>query len=595
MIEPILTLAISMHSNPGVYALLLGSGLSRSAGIPTGWDIVLDLIRKLAVVEGEDCEPRPDNWYRNQYGEGPDYSKILDQLGRLPAERQQLLRGYFEPNEEEEREQGMKLPTVAHQAIAGLVAKGYVRVIITTNFDRLTERALDAAGVVPTVISSADHIRGAMPLAHTQCTIIKIHGDYIDTRIRNTPEELAGYEPPMNDLLDRVFDEYGLIVSGWSAQWDPALRAAVERCPNRRFTTFWSIRGEVTEEAKGLIEHRRAELIEVEGADAFFQELSEKVQSLEQISARHPLSAPVAVATLKRYLHDERQRIRVRDLIMDEANRLHEQLSDESFPVDGRMVKDDSEFVAARVTKYEALTEVLRALVATGCYWGDKLHEDTWRQCLERIADHGGAAGGLSVLIDLRMYPALLLAYAGGIAAVAARNYGNLAALLVRARGREPRDLKVAPLAVALNPTVVIRDYDAQHMMNSQVNHYTPINDYLHRTLRNTLRDLLPRDADYDDCYTRFEYLFALVSGDQHEKLKAYPYFPVGRFVWSDRGRSDLSQSMLDSLYNEIESAAGEWPGLKAGLFDGTTEGFQSVKKRFDEELPDIRRSLRVR
>jgi hypothetical protein len=52
---------------------------------------------------------------------------------RLPAERQQLLRGYFEPTEEE-AEQGIKSPTPAHKAIAELVSEGYVRVVLTTNF-----------------------------------------------------------------------------------------------------------------------------------------------------------------------------------------------------------------------------------------------------------------------------------------------------------------------------------------------------------------------------------------------------------------------------------------------------------------------------
>lgn len=40
------SIAFALQSNKGVYALLLGSGISRSAGIPTGWEIVLDLIKK---------------------------------------------------------------------------------------------------------------------------------------------------------------------------------------------------------------------------------------------------------------------------------------------------------------------------------------------------------------------------------------------------------------------------------------------------------------------------------------------------------------------------------------------------------------------
>jgi hypothetical protein len=57
MIDPTLSLAVSMQASKGVYALLVGSGISKSAGIPIGWDIVLDLIRKLAKAKGEDCEP----------------------------------------------------------------------------------------------------------------------------------------------------------------------------------------------------------------------------------------------------------------------------------------------------------------------------------------------------------------------------------------------------------------------------------------------------------------------------------------------------------------------------------------------------------
>ena len=40
--DTITKLAFTIHSSPGIYALLLGSGISRDAGIPTGWMITLD-------------------------------------------------------------------------------------------------------------------------------------------------------------------------------------------------------------------------------------------------------------------------------------------------------------------------------------------------------------------------------------------------------------------------------------------------------------------------------------------------------------------------------------------------------------------------
>ena len=96
MIDPVHALAFSIHSNPGVYALLLGSGVSRASGIPTGWEVTLDLVRKLAAMQGGDPDPAPDVWYREKYGEGPDYSDILEELTKTPPERQQLLRSYWE-------------------------------------------------------------------------------------------------------------------------------------------------------------------------------------------------------------------------------------------------------------------------------------------------------------------------------------------------------------------------------------------------------------------------------------------------------------------------------------------------------------------
>jgi len=63
--EIIIKLAITMYSSPGVYALLLGSGISRDAGIPTGWEIILDLIKQIAATEKE--KPKdPEKWYQKR-------------------------------------------------------------------------------------------------------------------------------------------------------------------------------------------------------------------------------------------------------------------------------------------------------------------------------------------------------------------------------------------------------------------------------------------------------------------------------------------------------------------------------------------------
>lgn len=233
-----LRVALALHSNPGVYAILLGSGVSRTAGILTGWEIVLDLIRRLATMSGENLTDPPDVWYQERYGEEPDYAKLLDRLTGTPTERMQLVRSYFEPALNDETEElTLRQPTLTHRAVARLVQLGYVRIILTTNFDRLTEQALNDIGIVPDLISSEETLAAAPPYVHSRVVVVKLHGDYRDSRIRNTPDELASYTPPMESYLDRVLDEFGVLICGWSGIWDTALRDAILRCRSERFST----------------------------------------------------------------------------------------------------------------------------------------------------------------------------------------------------------------------------------------------------------------------------------------------------------------------------------------------------------------------
>jgi NAD-dependent SIR2 family protein deacetylase len=215
VIDPLVLLTHAVYSNKGVYAVLLGSGMSSAAGIPTGWEITLELVRRIAKAEGvAEGVADPAAWFQMTKGREPEYSALLDMLAVTAEERRAILHRFIEPTQEE-AQAGLKVPTAAHRALAGLTARGYIRVILTTNFDRLTETALRQAGVEPTVISSADDAVGSVPLTHAGCVVVKLNGDYLDTRIRNTPAELAAYDPRMNQYLDRVLDEFGLIVLGW--------------------------------------------------------------------------------------------------------------------------------------------------------------------------------------------------------------------------------------------------------------------------------------------------------------------------------------------------------------------------------------------
>lgn len=583
MINPMVSLAFAVYSNKGAYALLLGSGISRASGIPTGWEVVLDLIRKVAKLEGEDCEPDPAVWFRKKHGAEPDYSKLLDEIAKTPAERQQLLRGYFEPTEEE-RGQNLKLPSAAHKEIAKLVAAGYLRVIVTTNFDRLTEKALEEVGAAPTIISTTDQLSGALPLAHSGATVIKIHGDYLDTRIKNTELELAAYDKALDGLLDRILDEYGLIVSGWSGDWDIALRAAIERCPSRRFTTFWGTRSPLSDKGNKLAEHRKAVVLQTKDANHLFEALREKVQTLEDMAAPHPLSAKMAAATVKRYLVDPSAKIRLRDLVHEETEKLYSELSAPAFGAQTQL--QPAQELTERVEKYWALCETLVSIFVVGCYWGDDSAAKLWTASLQRIANPPDSSGGLVYLLKLRRYPALLLLYSAGLAAVAAGNYANLAAVLTKPKA--PDDYrKNAAICSVVYPFAVM-DKNIGHLLPGLERHHTPVSDHLFDKLRGPLREFLPRDDDYQEVFDRFEYLLGLVHADLNRSPVENGWWgPVGCFAW--RGRHIYQGGRTSQIIDaEIEAEGAGGPLLKAGLFDGSLEQLKTAKAKFDSFLDAI-------
>jgi hypothetical protein len=295
-VDPRVALATSMQAAPGMYAVLVGSGMSTAAGIPTGWKVVQDLIRRVAIAEGVDRDvvaDEPAKWWKNQGRPEPRYDTLLSDVAKTDGARRALLRGYFDPPP---GQGGPIRPTAGHQALAQLGASGRVRVILTTNFDRLIERALDEVGLSPQVIASPTAVGGMVPLVHAPMTVLKLHGDYEMEGLLNTPEELARYPKEWQDLLARVFDEFGLIIVGWSGDYDTALADAIRNSPSRRYPIFWTLLdGSLKENARRLIDLRRATVIDTHGADEFFVDIAKRVRRLDEIAARR--SRPTALRT----------------------------------------------------------------------------------------------------------------------------------------------------------------------------------------------------------------------------------------------------------------------------------------------------------
>jgi hypothetical protein len=565
--DRILPLAVTVQSNPGAYALLLGSGTSRSAGIPTGWEVTLDVVRRVAAATKEKVGAGPEAWYTKRFGSAPRYGDLLGRVAQSQSERAQLLRGYFEPTEAE-RAEGLKVPTAGHHAIARLVAGGYVRLILETNFDRLVETAIEqTAGIVPTVISTVDAIHGAAPLVHSRCTLVKLHGDYLDTRIRNTEEELERYPPALNRYLDQVLDDFGLIVVGWSGEWDAALRAALERRKSRRYGIYWTSRSEPRDPAARLIKLQSAELIPIADADTFLSDLADRVQSVVEVQRRPPLAVEAAVATVKRFVVDESARILLRDLVNDEVERAYERIV--QAPVTNTY---NSDLVASWVRQAEASTEVLRAVIACGAYWGPS-YGDLWAGAAQRLSNPGVANSNMNEGFDPRYLSALFVLYAAGIGAVAGGNYEVLRALLLKATIREYE--RETPVGVKLHPGAVLQHEVAKWLPG--VGNRTPLSEYLAATVRSSLGSVIAAESDYTDAFDRFEYMAALVYADYKLATGHGGWAPVGCFGWRRR--------ILTVIDRELTEQGTAWPALT--LFGGTLDRLNASRQVVKQMIPN--------
>lgn len=563
-LDPQVMLATAVHAQPGVYALLLGSGVSTGAGIPTGWGVVRELVRRAAAAAAPDDETAaqrayddPESWW-SDHGDGQalGYSNLLAALAPTPAARLALLAGFFEPTEEDV-EAGLKVPSDAHRAVADLVERGSVRVIVTTNFDRLTERALEDMGVSPQVIGNTGALIGMAPLQHAAATVIKLNGDYADLLQRNTVDELADYPEEWIKLLDRVLSDYGLLISGWSADWDHALVAAVERLPVRRYPLFWDARSAKGDNAKRLLALQGGTVLTAKDADELFGSLTARLDALDRLS-EPPLTTALALERLKRYLPDERRRIDLHDLVMRQVDQVVAAIAGFPQQFGGDFAQGADDLIAT----CDAVTSPLARLVITGVeHDNDGRFSDLWVQCLQRLLRAPGRVDGRydESVVALRRYPALYYLRTVGVACTALNRDELLLRLLTEPTYRPQfYDEAESPAAFALAGYEVLeRDLvNGLPRYGGRANWDYPPSHLLRDTTRSVLDYLLPEVGDYRRGHDDFEFYAALV---QQQLAGQYQGPASGEFI-GERGwgRDGLLTDLR--FRRRAEQAGSRWP-----------------------------------
>ncbi|WP_100332895.1 SIR2 family protein [Bacillus xiapuensis] len=565
MDEKLLSLAFSMEASKGVYALLLGSGISYAAGIPTGRGILRELCRRVMLVSGAD-ERDPIQWYEHTYQKVPLYNEVIEILAKTPSERSGLLKEFFEPTAEEIAEK-QKVPTDGHRAIAKLVQEGYIKVIVTTNFDRLLEHSLDELSLQYQTLYHQSDIEGMKPLAHARCTILKINGDYRDTRFKNVTDELDHYSEPIERIIRRVFDEYGVIVSGWSAEWDTALRDLIKSVKGRRYSWYWhAFTDMLTPHAEELIYYRDAcKIVDTRGADHFFTELYENVSSIAKVKRVRPENIQITLKRLKRYITDD-QEINVREMLTEHTKGVVSYFSKKKFHrnISVESVKDE-------IRAAEEKTRTLAMLIAVLAYYMKREEQEALlMQTLERLTGFMRHSGQPH-LLSLQQMPLQAALYSAGIAAVMKKKYRLLNELFTRPKVYDPYSHQLSFLRYTSPDRGLQRLF---HYVAADKGYHLPLESlFLYPFMKDVfIRTQLAFDeAEFARHYDIFELLRAI----------KYRYVKEAGYASGLFGFKSSREHLIRFLKEGREDAS--WPALH--ICGRSQEAFAAALKSLAEDL----------
>jgi hypothetical protein len=311
----------------------------------------------------------------------------------------------------------------------------------------------------------------------------------------------------------------------------------------------------VTEEQVGKAEERDRLTSKLK---AFLLPMLQRItQKVVEDTAPKPLTPETASAMVKEYLAHDRHRISLSELVMTQGNELAQKIVGPEFPAQTPSL--NLEYLKQRCQRYEEISQITLAIITTGCFYGTEDHHKLWVNLLERVANPGGVLAGQTALLSFRRYPALLLLYGGGLAALAGEHYGTMLALLTQPKvGNELRGGNDPPLSRLTAYDVMGKDLLGQVLGTKA---YVPMSEHLFKVLREPFRVWLHDERRYQRCFDRFEYLRSLLEVDVIGEVQT-----VGRYGWQWRYPE---YDVRKEVELEEQTAGKNWPPYQAGWFGG--------------------------
>ncbi|MCL5037886.1 MAG: SIR2 family protein [Chloroflexi bacterium] len=295
--NPLVKLVASALPGEKKYVLFAGAGVSKDAGIPTAWDLMMKTASLLYVADNDAVDPsiNLEDWFIKSDYSQMQYSELVEKIYPKYPDQQDFLKKYID---------NYKLGQ-AHKGIAELVRRGIIRSIITTNFDHYIEKALEEIGLEPQVISTDEDLKNSVPLIHCKSArIYKPHGNLGHGALRNTPKDLENLSPLMEEELIKVLSDHGVIVLGYSGR-DVGIQKLFENRSYNYYPLFWVNPSPPEGDIEELLKAKDYTYIPCTGASQFINDYLQLLERLKSLAP--PTGSGPAVPELKYALSSSRE------------------------------------------------------------------------------------------------------------------------------------------------------------------------------------------------------------------------------------------------------------------------------------------------
>jgi tetratricopeptide (TPR) repeat protein len=203
--------AMRQRERHGGFALLTGAGCSITAGIPLAPKLV------------EECQKTYPDVFNST--KPIDYGECMGMLSL--DEREAIIGPYLDRQ---------KL-NWAHIAIATLIEKKWISRVMTFNFDSVLARACGLLGRYPATYDFGIAVTSNTDYLAKTC-IIHLHGQGFGPVQMNSGEETKVHADGLRPLLQNTFENYPLVVLGYSGESDKVFDVLKEAY-KRRHRIYW--------------------------------------------------------------------------------------------------------------------------------------------------------------------------------------------------------------------------------------------------------------------------------------------------------------------------------------------------------------------